>query len=184
MPEGEIFRPAKGGLAPGTHQHHGGRGKSCRWSQSKDAPKWMSEQFVDKEALITPSHNGITGWGKVGYEREGMTGTVGDFTISGEGPAWLVDTMERVDPSLILRKQTNTHKTFGNHKGGDADGRGHMKCAGEFFSYEPTKPFYYKLLVLMLTGFLYLPLLLPFFLLSSFLCFFFFFFFFFFFSFL
>ena len=46
-----------------------------------------------------------------------MTGTVGDFSISAEGPTWLVDTMERYDPSLVLKKvPKGGHKTFSNRK--------------------------------------------------------------------
>ena len=129
MPEGGKFRPKKGGLAKGTNQNFGGRGKSVRWSQSKDAPKWMVNQNTDKEALITGKEQGHS-WA-TGYEREGMTGTVGDFSISAEGPTWLVDTMERYDPSLVLKKvPKGGHKTFGGH--GD---HGHMTCSGEFFCF-------------------------------------------------
>ena len=113
MPEGEQFRPAKRGLVPGTEQNFGGRGKAVRWSSSNDAPEWMRNQQADQSALIQPANNHEKGWGDRIYNRLGHTGTVSDNTISGEGPSWLVDTMDRYDPTKILHRQETKNTGLG-----------------------------------------------------------------------
>ena len=97
------FRAKVGGLAPGTHHNFDNRGKVVRWMQSKEAPAWMVAQNIDQDALIEPVPGGKHAWA-TGYHRDGMTGVVGDNTISGEGPSWLVDTMERYNPELVLHE--------------------------------------------------------------------------------
>jgi hypothetical protein len=116
MPNGTQFKPSLGGLQRGTEKNFGGRGKSVRWSQSSDAPNWMRDQNTDKDALLSSAKKQNHCW-KTGYHREGMTGTVGDNTISGEGPTWLVDTMERYNKDLVLHR---IDPTLANYDGGSS----------------------------------------------------------------
>jgi hypothetical protein len=103
MPNGTKFKAALGGLVPGS-EHDYGRGKQVRWSQSNDAPQWMVNQNKDQGALIEPKDKEFEhGW-QTGYHRLGMTGIVGDNTVSGEGPSWMVDAMDRYNPELVLHR--------------------------------------------------------------------------------